>query len=153
MYVCSDLKDRDIAPCPLCEDPQKKFLSSLSSRNNFTSPEQLVCSYFKDTELARDQVTHTWGFTYALPFAFLSASRMAPFRVPVFVWFSSPVPSHSCFLGVLYGYLGAICMLFWHRVGYDKRCLCPDLGCLAAEHLPPLVLWDVEGLSSRKRAI
>lgn len=136
MYVCSVLKDRDIAPCPLCEDPQKKFLSSLSSRNNFTSPEQLVGSYFEDTELASDQVTHTWGFTYALPLAFVLALHVAPLRVPVFVWFSS-VTSHSCFLGVLYGYLGPICMLFWHRVGYDKRCLCPDSGVSGSRTLAP----------------
>ena len=60
------------------------------------------------------------GLTYVVPFAFVSALQMAPFCVPAFVWFSSPVTSNYCFLGVLYGYLGAIFMLSWHRVGYDK---------------------------------
>lgn len=60
MYVCSDLKDHYITPCPLCEDPQKKFLLSLSRRNNFTSPEQLACSYFKDTVNWQVIKLHTW---------------------------------------------------------------------------------------------
>lgn len=56
MYVCSDLKDCDIAPCPLCEDPQK--IPVESQQQIISLWEQLVCSYFKDTELASDQVTH-----------------------------------------------------------------------------------------------
>lgn len=60
MYFCSDvLKGGYIMPYPLYEDHQKKFLSSLSSRNNFVSLEQLVCSYFKDTvNWASDHVAH-----------------------------------------------------------------------------------------------
>lgn len=48
-YVFEDVV-HSITQCPFYEDPWEKFLSGLSTRKSCTSPEQLVCFYFMDTE-------------------------------------------------------------------------------------------------------
>lgn len=48
-YVFEDVV-HSITQCPFYEDPWEKFLSGLSTRKSCTSPEQLVCLYFMDTE-------------------------------------------------------------------------------------------------------
>lgn len=48
-YVFEDVV-HSITQCPFNEDPWEKFLSGLSTRKSCTSPEQLVCFYFMDTE-------------------------------------------------------------------------------------------------------
>lgn len=48
-YVFEDIVD-SITQWSFYENPWEKFLSGLRTRKSWTSPEQLVCFYFMDTE-------------------------------------------------------------------------------------------------------
>lgn len=83
--------------------------------------------------------------------AFVSAWPVAPFRVPAFVWFASPVASSCCFLRALDDYLGAIFMLFRHRVGREQSVLLvPRFGGVPGSRAVAWLCDTFEGLSSGK---
>lgn len=119
MHVCSHvLRGPCVAGRPSHEDPRKKCLRSLSSRNNFISPEPLVSSYFKDTVNWQVIKLHTCEvLTHEVPF--VSVLRMAPFRVlaSVVFFFSDFQSLFPCYtLCVPESHLYA----FWPKVGYNK---------------------------------
>lgn len=103
MYVCSDLKDCGIAPCP--------FFVKILRRNSCRVSAAEIISYlrnswfvliFKDTELASDCHTHvrvsctcTCRLLLYQPYTWLHFVCLS------LCGFLSPVTSHSCFLGTL----------------------------------------------------
>jgi hypothetical protein len=85
-------------------------LSSLSSRNNFTSSKHLVCSYFKNSELGKwSSYTHVrylnMNYHFFLPFSLLL------------------LPILFCFLTIFYEFLGVIFIFFCCSVCYNKYIL------------------------------